>query len=86
MAVETWSMLLLPDPMPYPPAAVLPPQTRLSDAQRPGHRVRKKETPQGAHELRNELVEELTPTLADETCAELDAPLLRDGKNRGVKG
>ena len=39
-----------------------------------------------SHELRNELVEELTPTLVDETCEELDAPLLRDGKNRGMKG
>jgi len=39
-----------------------------------------------AHELRNEVVEELIPHLVGENRAELDAPLPRDGRNRGMKG
>ncbi len=39
-----------------------------------------------AHELRNEVVEELIPNLVGESRAELDAPLPKDGRNRGMKG
>lgn len=38
------------------------------------------------HELRNEIVEELLPNLVGENRAELDAPLPRDGRKRGMKG
>jgi hypothetical protein len=38
-----------------------------------------------AHELRNEVVEELIPDLVGENRAELDAPLVRGGRNRGME-
>ena len=36
--------------------------------------------------MRNELVEELISNLVGESRAELDAPLTRDGRNRGIEG
>ncbi len=36
--------------------------------------------------MRNELVEELIPNLVGESRTELDAPLMRDGRNRGMEG
>jgi hypothetical protein len=39
-----------------------------------------------SHELRNEVVEELIPHLVGENRAELDAPLPKDGRTRGMKG
>ncbi len=39
-----------------------------------------------AHELRNELVEELIPQLVGESHAERGAQLSRDGRNRGMEG
>jgi hypothetical protein len=39
-----------------------------------------------SEELRNELVEELIPNLVGESRTELDAPLTRDGRNRGMEG
>jgi hypothetical protein len=36
-----------------------------------------------AHELRNEVVEELIPDLANESCARLDVELGRGSRNRG---
>jgi hypothetical protein len=35
--------------------------------------------------LRNEVVEELIPDLVGENRAELDAPLVRGGRNRGME-
>jgi hypothetical protein len=43
------------------------------------------QTPHIAHELRNEVVEELIPDLVGENRAELDAPLVRGGRNRGME-
>ena len=39
-----------------------------------------------AHELRNEVVEELTPDLVGERRAELKVELMRDGRNKGMEG
>src|SRR5258708_39818026 len=38
-----------------------------------------------SHELRNEVVEELSPDLMSESRAERDAPLVRGGRNRGME-
>jgi hypothetical protein len=38
-----------------------------------------------AHELRNEVVEELIPDLMSESRAELDAPLVGESRNRGME-
>jgi hypothetical protein len=37
-----------------------------------------------AHELRNEVVDELTPNLVGESRTELDVELVRGGRNRGM--
>ncbi len=39
-----------------------------------------------AHEMRNELVEELIPNLVGESRTEQDAPFTRDGRNSGMAG
>ncbi len=39
-----------------------------------------------AHELRNEVVEELTPDLVGESRAELKVELMRGGRNKGMEG
>jgi hypothetical protein len=38
-----------------------------------------------AHELRNEVVDELAPDLVGKSRTELDVELVRDGKNRGME-
>ncbi len=38
-----------------------------------------------AHELRNEIVEELIADRVSESCAEQDAPLVRGGRTRGTE-
>jgi len=39
-----------------------------------------------AHEMRNELVEELIPHQVGESRTQQDTPLTRDGRNRGMEG
>jgi hypothetical protein len=39
-----------------------------------------------SHELRNEVVEELTPDLVGESRAERKVELMRDGRNKGMEG
>ena len=38
-----------------------------------------------AHELRNEVVEELISNLMNESCAEREAPRVGGGRNRGME-
>jgi hypothetical protein len=47
--------------------------------------MRRLERPVGAHELRNEVVEELNSDLVSQSGANLDSKLVRGNKNSGME-